>query len=72
LGIIGGCLALFGKDSGSIIAIIGGAFGFIGAVIPIGTNIAVTQIPMTFSGSFLWLDPILLIFGGILGLTSKK
>ena len=72
LGIIGGIIALFGKKSGSIIALIGGILGYVGALVPLGTNISATLIPMTFSGSFFLLDPILMILGGILGLTLKK
>lgn len=72
LGIIGGFIALFGKKSGSIIALIGGILGFIGAIIPMGNNIAVTQIPVTFSGSILFLDTIFMILGGILGLTLEN
>jgi hypothetical protein len=53
-------------------ALIGGILGFVGALVPLGNNINVTQIPITFSGSFLLLDPILMILGGILGLTLKK
>jgi hypothetical protein len=72
MGIIGGIIAIFGKKSGSIIALMGGILGIIGALVPIGTNIAVTQIPTTFSGSIFLLDTILMIFGGILGLTSEN
>jgi len=72
LGIIGGIIALFGKKSGSIVALIGGILGYVGALVPLGTNISATLIPMTFSGSFFLLDPILIILGGILGLTLKK
>lgn len=72
LGIIGGIFAIFGKKFGSIIALHAGILGLIGALIPLGTNIAVTQIPITLTGSFFLLDPFLTILGGILGLTLKK
>ena len=72
LGLIGGIIAIFGKKSGSIIALIVGILGFIGALVPLGTNITITQIPITFTGSFLFIDPILMIFGGILGLNLKE
>ena len=72
LGIIGGIISIFGKKSGSIIALIVGILGFVGALVPLGTNLIVTQIPITFTGSFLFIDPILMIFGGILGLTLKE
>jgi len=57
---------------GPILALIVGILGFVGALVPMGNNITVTQIPVTFSGSFFLLDPILIILGGILGLTLKK
>lgn len=72
LGIIGGIFAIFGKKFGSILALNAGILGLIGALIPLGTNIAVTQIPITLTGSFFLLDPFLTILGGILGLTLKK
>ncbi|NVM16881.1 MAG: hypothetical protein HWN80_04140 [Candidatus Lokiarchaeota archaeon] len=72
LGIIGGSIAIFYKKFGSVMALNGGILGLIGALIPLGTNIAVTQIPITLTGSFFFLDPILLILGGILGLVLKK
>lgn len=72
MGIIGGIFAIFGKKFGSILALNAGILGFIGALIPLGTNIAVTQIPITLTGSFFFLDPILTISGGLLGLTLKK
>ena len=72
MGIIGGIIAIFGKKFGSILALNAGILGLVGALIPLGTNIAVTQIQITLTGSFFLLDPILTIFGGILGLTLKK
>ena len=72
LGIIGGIIAIFYKKVGSIIALNGGILGLVGALIPLGTNIAVTQIPITLTGSFFFLDAFLMIFGGILGLTLEK
>ena len=72
LAIIGGIIAIFGKKFGSILALNAGILGLVGALIPLGTNIAVTQIPITLTGSFFLLDPILTIFGAILGLTLKN
>ena len=72
LGIIGGIIALLNKKSGSFLALGGGILGLVGALIPLGTNIAITQIPITLTGSLYFLDPIFLILGGILGLTIKK
>jgi hypothetical protein len=72
LGIIGGIIAIFYEKFGSIMALNGGILGLIGALIPLGTNIAITQIPITLTGSFYFLDPILMILGGVLGLTLKK
>ena len=71
LGIIGGITAIFGKKSGNLIAFVIGNLGLFGALIPLGTNIAVTQIPLTLTGSFFLLDPILMIIGGALGLNSS-
>jgi hypothetical protein len=71
LGIIGGIIAIFGKKSGNIIVFVIGNLGLFGALIPLGTNIAVTQIPLTLTGSFFLLDPILMIIGGALGLNSS-
>ena len=72
LGIIGGIIAIFYKKFGSIVALNGGILGLVGSLIPLGTNIAITQIPMTLTGSFYFLDSIFMILGGILGLTLKK
>ncbi len=72
LAIIGGIIAIFGKKFGNILALNAGILGIVGALIPLGTNIAITQIPITLTGSFFLLDPILTIIGGIIGLTLKK
>ena len=57
---------------GPILALIGGILGIVGAFVPLGTITIVTPIPITFTGSFLLLDSILMIHGGILGLTLKE
>ena len=72
LAIIGGIIAIFGKKFGSILALNAGILGLVGALIPLGYNIAVTQIQITLTGSFFLLDPILMILGGLLGLTLRE
>ena len=57
---------------GPILALIGGILGVVGALVPLGIITIVTPIPITFTGSFLLLDSILMILGGILGLTLKE
>ena len=57
---------------GPILALIWGILGIVGALVPLGTITIVTPIPIIFTGSFLLLDSILMIHGGILGLTLKE
>ena len=72
LGIIGGILALMGKKFGSILALIGGILGIAGMFIPLGTITIVIPVPVSISGSFLFVDAALMLIGGILGLALKE
>jgi len=72
LGVIGGIVAISGKKIGSIIALLGGILGIVGMFVPLGYITISTPVPVSLSASFLFLDPILMILGGTLGLILKK
>lgn len=72
LGVIGGIFAILGKKLGSLLALLGGTLGIVGMFVPLGSITIGTPIPVTLSASFLFLDPILMILGGTLGLILKK
>ena len=73
MGIIGAILALIGKKFGSVIALLGGILGIAGMFIPLGTiTINTLIIPVSLSASFLFLDPIIIIVGSLIGLLLKK
>lgn len=68
IGIIGAILRFKGKRFGSILALIGGMLGIIGMFVPLGT---ILSVPIALSTS-LYIDPALMIIGGILGLVLKE
>lgn len=72
LGIVGGILAIFGKKFGSILALIGGIIGIAGMFIPLGTITFIVPVPVSMSSSFMFVDPTLMLIGGILGLALKE
>lgn len=73
MGIIGAIFALIGKKFGNVIALLGGILGIAGMFIPLGTiTINTLIIPVSLSASFLFLDPIIIIVGSLIGLLLKK
>ncbi|MHA1671894.1 MAG: hypothetical protein ACTSV5_15175 [Promethearchaeota archaeon] len=72
LGIIGGIILIAGKKFGGILALLGGILGIAGNFIIVGTLTITISIPIPLSTSFLLADPILMAFGGLLGLIVKK
>ena len=77
LGIVGGILMLVGKKIGGILAIIAGGILIAGFWITIGTFGGFLDIPLathwsTMSGPGFYLDPILAIAGGIVGLITAS
>ena len=71
MGIIGGIIAIIGKKLGSVLALIGGLLGVVGMFVPLGTITIVIAVPVTLSASFMLLDPIIIVLGGIIGLILK-
>jgi hypothetical protein len=74
LGLVGGILMLVGKKVGGILALIGGAVLIAGFWITIGYY-GMIDIPLathwsTLTGPGFYLDPIMAIAGGIVGLVS--
>ena len=74
LAIVGGILLLVGKKIGGILAIIAGGLLIAGFWITIGTY-GFIEIPLathwsTLSGPGFYLDPLLAIAGGIVGLVT--
>lgn len=73
MGIIGAIFALIGKKFGSVIALLGGILGIAGMFIPLGAiTINTVVMPVSLSASFMFLDPIIIIIGSLIGLLSKK
>jgi len=72
LGIIGAILGFKGKKIGGILAILGGILGIIGMIVPIGTITIVLSVPVSLSSSFVFVEPSLMLIGGILGLILKE
>ena len=72
LGIIGGIIAISGKKFGNLLALIGGLLGIVGMFIPLGTITIVIAVPVSLSASFMLLDPIIIVLGGIIGLVIKE
>ena len=73
LGLIGAILAFVGKKIGVYLMLISGLVATIGMFIPMGTIlIIVIPIPVTLNSSLFFVDPILLLLGGIFGLLLKE
>ena len=72
LGLLGAIFAMQGKKFGVYLMLVIGMISTVGLFIPIATY-TMLSIPLSISlnGSFLFVDPILLLLGGILGLTLK-
>jgi hypothetical protein len=69
LGILGGILLCLDKKIGAYLAIIGGGLTFLGLFIQIGTFI---HTPITLTDSFIYIEPLLILIGGCLGLFYPK
>ncbi len=72
LGILGGIISITGKKFGAIFALIGGVMGIAGMIITLGTITVVSPVPVSLSASFVFVDPILMLIGGILGLALRN
>ncbi len=73
LGLIGAILAITGKKIGAILLLIGGIAAVVGLFIPVGTiTIGFFSLPVTLVYSFLFVDPFLMLIGGILALALKE
>ena len=73
LGLIGAILAFLGKKIGVYLMLIFGLIATVGMFIPIGTyTILLVSIPVNMNTSMFFVDPILLMLGGILGLALKE
>lgn len=72
-GLVGAILAMQGKKIGVWLMLVFGIIASVGLFIPIATySILTIQFSINLNGSFLFVDPFLLLLGGILGLTLKE
>jgi len=71
LGLVGAILAITGKKIGVYLMLVFGIISVVGLFLPIGTYTLLIPINITLNGSFILVDPFLLLVGGILGLTLK-
>lgn len=72
LGLVGAILAFTGKKMGVYLMLIAGGIATVGMFIPIGTyTITFVTIAVNMNSSMFFVDPILLLLGGILGLALK-
>ena len=61
------------KKIGAILLLIGGILAVVGMFIPIGTiTISYFSLPVTLVYSFLFVDPFLMLIGGILALALHE
>ncbi len=73
LGLIGAILSLMGKKIGGFLMLICGSIATIGMFIPIGTyTILSVEYTVFLNSHFLFVDPILLLLGGVLGLVFRE
>ena len=73
VGLIGAIMALVGKKIGVYLMLIFGLVATVGMFIPIGSfTITSISFPVTMNASLFFIDPILLLLGGILGLFLKE
>lgn len=71
--LIGAILGLLGKKIGVILMLIFGIITTVGMFVPIGTiTIGFTTIPVSMNYNMFFIDPILILLGGILGLALKE
>ena len=72
VGLIGAILGLMDKKIGVYLMLIFGLVATVGMFIPIGSlTIGYMTFPVTMNGALLFVDPILILLGGILGLFLK-
>ena len=72
LGLVGAILAFTGKKMGVYLMLIAGGIATVGMFIPIGTyTISFVTIAVNMNSHMFFVDPILLLLGGILGLALK-
>jgi hypothetical protein len=72
LGLLGAILALLGKKLGAIILLIFGAITILGSFLPMAIlNIGLATIPITLIYPFFYIESILMLVGGILGLVLR-
>ncbi|MFX0026374.1 MAG: hypothetical protein ACFE8M_08150 [Candidatus Hermodarchaeota archaeon] len=76
LGLIGAIIGFLGKRIGAILMLIGGIVAVVGLFIPIGavdlsSYIPGMVIPIPLTYSMFWVDPFIILVGGILGLVLK-
>ena len=66
LSLVGGILAVQDSNTGSILALVGGAIASLGIFIPIGTMLVGSiTIPVSLIYTFILIDPFLALAGGI-------
>ncbi len=72
LGIVGGLLLVGNKTVGGILAMIAGILLIVGFWIPINQFFDLTTNWATLQGIGFYIDPIMAIIGGLLGLVARK
>jgi len=74
LGLIGAIIAITGKKAGTFILLIMGIVALIGSFVPIGViDLGIYgSIPVTLIYPFFYVESILMLVGGILGLVLKE
>ena len=72
LGLLGAIFAMQGKKFGVYLMLVIGIISVVGMFIPIATYTLILPFSIPLNGSFLFVDPFLLLVGGILGLTLKE
>ena len=73
VGLIGAILAFTGKRIGVYLMLISGLIATVGMFIPLGTYILIiVPIAVNMNSSMFFVDPILILLGGILGLALKE
>ena len=72
IGLIGAILGLVGKKIGVFLMLIFGIIATVGMFIPIGSYTILITFPINMNSSLFYVDPILLLLGGILGLALKE
>ena len=70
--LLGAIFAMQGKKFGVYLMLVIGIISVVGMFIPIATYTLILPFSIPLNGSFLFVDPFLLLVGGILGLTLKE